>query len=130
MYNIYIYIYHFIISLGRNFLMFLSTVSSPYASKTARVYAVTASIFYCLSVARGFAATSLLFPVGCRRPRQSAGHGGECAVEADVLPLPPRRGVCSESMVEFVCVTENVDVVAQQSMASVPTCSDSKTRKE
>ena len=106
-------------------------VSSPYASKTARVYAVTASIFYCLSVARGFAATSLLFPVGCRRPRQSAGHGGECAVEADVLPPATQtRGVCSESMVEFVCVMENVDVVAQQSMASVPTCSDSKTRKE
>jgi len=47
-----IYIYCFIIILGRNFFIFLRMVSSPYASKTARVYAVTATIFYCLSVAR------------------------------------------------------------------------------
>jgi len=45
-------------------------------------------------------------------------------------PATQTRGVCSESMVEFVCVMENVDVVAQQSTASVPTCSDSKTRSQ
>ena len=87
---IYIYIYRFIITLGRNFLVFLSMVLSPYASKRARVYAVTASIFYFLLVAVALCGASLPFLVGCRRPRQSAGHGGECAVEADVLPLPPR----------------------------------------
>ena len=37
-------------------------------------------------------------------------------------PATQARGVCSEFMVPFVCVMENVDVVVQQSMASVPTC--------
>ena len=45
-------------------------------------------------------------------------------------PATQTRGVCSASMVAFVCVMENVNVVAQQSMASVPTCSYSKTRSK
>jgi len=67
------------------FRMFLSTVSSPYASKTARVYAVQRVYLVPVS-ARGFAAASLLFLVGCRGRGTWPGAAGS-ALEADVLPL-------------------------------------------
>ena len=120
-----IYIYCFIIILGRNFFIFLR---SPYASKTARVYAVTATIFYCLSVARY--SLQRVSSVPCRMSTAAAVGGARRGVRCGggrPSPATQTRGVCSESMGEFVCVMENVDVVAQQSTASVPTCSDSKT---
>ena len=66
--------------------MCLSTALSPYAFKTARVYQVLASIFYCVSAARSFAAASLPFPVEC--PRRSTWRGRARAVEVYVLPSP------------------------------------------
>ena len=125
------YIDRFIFSFGRNFLMFLSSALSTYTSERAHVYVVSVSIFYCLSAARY--SLRRVSSVPCRMSSAAAVGGARQGVRCGggrPSPATQTRGVCSESMVEFVCVMENVDVVAQQSTASVPTCSDSKTRSQ
>jgi len=111
LYNIYISLYYFFRSLY--FLRFQSTALSPYASKRERVYQV-ASIFYCVSVARGFAAAFLPFPVGC--PRRSMWRGEARAVEVYVLPLPapcyPLWGAQSRGVTSVVYCRSRVFNVA------------------
>jgi len=111
--------------------MFLSSALSTYTSERAHVYVVSVSIFYCLSAARY--SLRRVSSVPCRMSSAAAVGGARRGVRCGggrPSPATQTRGVCSESMVEFVCVMENVDVVAQQSTASVPTCSDSKTRSQ
>ena len=93
------------------FLMFQSTALSPYASKRERVYQVLASIFYRVSAARGFAAASLPFLVGCRGRGTWRGAAGSALWRRTSFP-------CHQDMwrmVQLVCVS---------------TCSDSKTRSK
>lgn len=86
-------------------LVFLSLASSPYASKTALFTLCSEYILLPVSGTLLSAAHLLSFlsavvgaAVGVR--------GVECAVAADVTHPTQTCGVCSESMVQFVCVME------------------------
>jgi len=80
---------HSLISFGRNFLVFLRTALYPYAFKRARVYQVLASIFYCVSAARGSAAASLPFLVGCRGRGTWRGAAGSPLWRRTSFPCHP-----------------------------------------
>ena len=105
MYNIYIY--HFITLLGRNCLVFLRTalpVLYAYAAEIAclrcfqRVYFIVGCTWL-----RGRISS---VPCWVSRPRQLAGSGEECAVEADDIPLPRVLTFCFGSRAFDVAVAD------------------------
>ena len=128
LYNIYIYIYRFIISFGRNFLVCLSTTLSPYAFKRARVYQVTASIFIAclLHVAsrphlfRSLSDVDGAAAVGGARRGVRCGGGRLSPCHPDTWRMQRVYGCVCLRHKKCECS------LAQQSMASVPTCSYSK----
>jgi len=103
-----IYIYIYIVSLLHEVAIVsiskLGLISLCF--QNSAVYAVQRVYLIACQWHVAFCGASSQLLVGCRRPRQSAGRGVECAVAADVTHPTQTCGVCSESMVQFVCVME------------------------
>ena len=99
---IYIYIYHFIILFSRNCLVFFAHGLISLCFQNSAVYAVQRVYFIACQWHVAFCGASSQLLVGCRRPRQLAGRGGECAVWSALWrrtsPIPPRHVAYAASL--------------------------------